>query len=276
MHQTRFDSITRFFAGRRARRGSTRTTARLSPDSLGIAPAVRDIAQEATPAAEPTGALMTFLFVQSFRSGNLAPSEEDGERFTLTLEQGLGQTIYFSDRPGRVVGAAPTAAFLDGLGFDDENPPNAALIIERPDGAAEIAVVELYDPVFNPESPGVTYEVRALKQWVQDLELGFTEAPMDLGAIEPEFEAAHLFIDDCADRQIWCRNPVSGARRYVGDYGMCWYWNYFTCLPCEPYGHDAPSSDAINAWWANRCKEIDPGLCEPRCELELCCDSGAH
>jgi hypothetical protein len=57
---------------------------------------------------------------------------------TLTLEHGLGQTVYFSDRPSRDVGATPTPRFLNTLGFSADNPPNAALIVDT-----EMGIVQL-------------------------------------------------------------------------------------------------------------------------------------
>ena len=74
------------------------------------------------------------LFIQSFQSGSVVPKDGAEGRYTLTLEQGLGHTIYFSDRPDRIVGAPRPPQFLEGLGFPDDNPPNAALVVETADG----------------------------------------------------------------------------------------------------------------------------------------------
>ena len=111
MHARRFDAFVKLFADRRAAR------------------------RQATPVVseEHSIAKTMFLFVQSFRSGSVAPKEGEDGRYTLTLEQGLGQTIYFANRPAREVGTVPTPEFLEGLGFDPDNPPNAALVIS--DGA---------------------------------------------------------------------------------------------------------------------------------------------
>jgi hypothetical protein len=53
---------------------------------------------DATPTAT-TGEKNTYLFVQSFQSGSIAPSTSEFGTHTITLEQGWGQTIYFADRP---------------------------------------------------------------------------------------------------------------------------------------------------------------------------------
>jgi hypothetical protein len=70
--------------------------------------------------AGQAGEKVQFLFVQSFRSGSIAPKAGTDGAYTLTLEHGLGQKIYFSDRPERVVGADPTPQFLKGFGFQQQ------------------------------------------------------------------------------------------------------------------------------------------------------------
>ncbi len=135
MDGTRFDRIAKVFADRRLSRRQA-----LAQGGVGIAAAGLAVAgfrpsaaQDATPAV--TDAMLTddgssgvaMLFLQSFKSGSIAPLDGGAGRYTLTLTEGLGQTIYFSDRPDRLVGANPTEQFLAGLGFPADNPPNAAL-----------------------------------------------------------------------------------------------------------------------------------------------------
>ena len=123
MATSRFDTISKLFARRKAVAGGV-------------------FAQEATPSASDTtiptdpwtGEKIPYLFVQSFEGGTIAPKEGEDGTYTITLEHGLGQTLYFADRPSRDVGAVPTHQFLQGLGFPADNPPNAALVVD--DGAA--------------------------------------------------------------------------------------------------------------------------------------------
>ena len=119
-------------------------------------------AQEATPVATAADHGPAMLFIQSFESGRIAPVEGGDGRYTVTLEHGLGETIYFSDRPDRIVGTDPTGAFLEGLGFTRDNPPNAALVMETAPGEPELAVVELFDPFYDRDAATVNYEVAAL------------------------------------------------------------------------------------------------------------------
>jgi hypothetical protein len=233
------DRITKLFAGRRLsrRQALTQSGAGLAAGALaaaGLAGSAR--AQDATPpVAGADGEKIEYLFVQSFRSGNIAPKEGEDGTFSLTLEQGLGQTIFFSDRPERIVGAAPTAKLLAGLGFPADDPPNAALVVEPGPGETDVAVVELSNPTYDEATHTATYEVTVLQDWEDSLEMGFSKAPADLAALAPTFGAAHLFIDDCPDLTITCRNGSNGA--IAGSYkaGTCWDGSRVCCFPCGGY-----------------------------------------
>ena len=60
-------------------------------------------AQEPRRRPPPTsdGEKIPYLFVQSFEGGSIAPKDGEDGTYTLTLEHGLGQTLYFADRPPR-------------------------------------------------------------------------------------------------------------------------------------------------------------------------------
>ncbi len=55
--------------------------------------------------------------------------------FTPTLPGGVARTLYFADRPDRVTGVMSTAEFLEVLASIQDDPPNAALVAERANGA---------------------------------------------------------------------------------------------------------------------------------------------
>jgi hypothetical protein len=242
MDGVRFDRIGRMFAKHNLARRRQET-----PDGLA----------EGTPiAAEWTGEKIPYLFVQSFQSGSLTANPDTGNH-TLTLEQGLGQTVYFSDRPGRDVGIVPTPEFLSGLGFPEDNPPNAALVVETGDGETDLAVLELLDPVYDEATHTATYQVRGLEAWEDTPEQGFHDIPADLSSLPGEFGSAHLFIDDCPDDKIECRIHAYGwQEQTVGTFenqGFC--YNYLLCIPCEPYGHTPPSRQSVVDYWSQRCND---------------------
>jgi len=245
MDPTQFDRIARSFAARRlSRRAALAGGVGLGVAALGhMAPVA---AQEATPAASPVvgQALDTgtsaFLFVQSFAGGSITPKAGAEGVFTATLDHGLGQTIYFSDRPDRIVGAAPTEQFLKGLGFDPDNPPNAALVVDDGDGGVNIAVVELTNPRYDAATAMATYDLAVLRDYASTADLGFQQEPADLSALEKTFGAAHLFIDDCPDGTLHCRLPDSngsGNNTLIGSVPIGYCWDYLSVC-CSPCGYD--------------------------------------
>jgi len=73
------------------------------------------------------------------------------EAGTLTLRDVTPSTLYFSDRPKRIVGHLPTAEFVELWGEGDnsfeEDPPNAVLAFVEPgDDVPEDAVIVIRDP----------------------------------------------------------------------------------------------------------------------------------
>jgi hypothetical protein len=260
MNAMRFDRISKLIAGRRSAR--------------------RIAAQEATPAppVQP-GKAPELLFVQSFRAGAITAKEGKAGRYTLTLEGGNGKTIYFSDRPDRIVGANPTPDFLEVLDFPDDNPPNAALVFETAPGDDDVAVVELFSPVYDPVTDGVTYEVEVLQNWRVELGVGLQEAPIDLSVMESSFGTAHLFIDgldDCPNGTISCRGwngekwVIFGSIDNAEHDGFCQLWSSpWGCWPCSPW-----LGASGRNYWNNVCIERFEGCERGSCGAEGVCFGG--
>ncbi len=269
MDPTRFDQISKRFADRRISRRQAVTTASggLAAAALGSA-AAQDATPEASPVAPDAVEKISYLFVQSFQSGSIAPTEGKDGRYTVTLEHGLGQTIYFADRPSREVGVTPTPQFLDGLGFSEDNPPNAAMLVETASGETDIAVVELFNPSYDEASRTATYEVSVLETWENSLDLGLSAAPADLATVAPSFGSAHLFIDDCPSGGIGCIDNHNGNTNYFdpgGPENFCYAWGQ--CMPCTPYSHSQPSNCATWDYWKTQCNQTSSvcasGDCKP-------------
>jgi hypothetical protein len=285
MQPTRFDRISKAFAGKPLLR--SRALATSAAAANGSAPADTAQGTRPTPDAERGP---TMLFVQTFQSGTIAPKEDAEGRYTLTLEAGTGQTVYFSNRPDRIVGANPTPQFLEGLGFPPDNPPNAALVVETAPGESDVAVVELFNPTYDPETLGVSYEVAVLANWQYELDMELQEAPTDLAALAPSFGAARLFIDDCPDGTMICYRPnvpfnewwenrvLNDPSEIVGTIsngdhdGFCYNWEWMECLPCQPWIHNLHDS---YFWWTEECNDRFPQQCENSCQVwGLCTTSG--
>jgi hypothetical protein len=271
MNSTRFDRMSRLFARRLDARAA--------------------MVQEATPEPQ-TGAARRaseLLFVQTFQSGTIVPKEGAAARYTVTLGPGSGRTVYFADRPDRAVGDNPTPQFIEGLGFSEGNPPNAALVVETSPGESDVAVIELFDPLYDPETQGVTYDVAVLQNWQAALGMELQEAPTDLAALAPSFGTAHLFIDgaghyDCPNGEIGCQvyqSQIVGTIRGSSFDNFCshqlWvdedHGDYSLCVPCTTpsdvlYGGQHGSGDLRNVWayWGSVCNntfQACNGNCRP-------------
>ena len=103
----------------------------------------------------------------------------DGDRVTL---HGLSPaTLYFSDRPQRVVGHLTTKQFIEEWDLGENSfaadPPNAVIsFVEDGDQTPEDAIVVLKDPVLTGDS--VTYTIDILE-----------------GSLPPKGELVSVFID---------------------------------------------------------------------------------
>lgn len=163
------------------------------------------IANAQTPAARPAGTEemkpANWLFVQ------VADSVTVDDK-TITLKGVAPQTLMFTDRPERMTGDAPTAAFVkfwdSGKSDFQKDPPNATLAVTV-DGKPVTAVVELTNPVINGDT--LTYTYKTLSP----------DAPKS-------GTNASLFID-------WWYGPGWGPHYWGGGY--CWRGPYGG-LHCRP------------------------------------------
>ncbi|MDQ3655972.1 MAG: hypothetical protein M3457_12955, partial [Chloroflexota bacterium] len=162
-------------------------------------------AHQATPVATPVTTDETaYLFVQAgFSSGSLV-ANADGT-YQLTLLNAPAQTVYFSDRPDRIVGAMPTERFLEVLDFDGGDPPNAALVIGVDGENTDVVVFELTAPVYDVEVASLTYTATLLEGFDQFVEtgVGFVEEPLTADTLPQEFGASSLFIDSLLGCSPW-------------------------------------------------------------------------
>jgi hypothetical protein len=196
-HAMDINAISKFFAELRVSRRQVGTGMAGALLASGQAPS-SGLAQGATPVA---GQDAEFLFVQSFGGGTLA-SAGDGGAYTLTLEQGLGDTVYFADRPGREVGAMATSDFITVFDTNDADPPNAALV-----SGDMVLVLELTGATLDEAEGTLVYEVTSIGEQHVDLQFGqeISDAPTE----DMTLDTCHLFIDsldNCCDpvHRPWC------------------------------------------------------------------------
>jgi hypothetical protein len=128
-----------------------------------------------------------YLFVQNASSGSF-----DGK--VLTLE-GVGSTLFFTDRPNRIVGHVDTARLIKEVstGKDNfkESPPNATISILDDKGVTN-AVVVLLEPKFDGHT--IAYPVQVLD-----------------GDIPATFKAASLFIDRWGRGAMFLTGAIVGG-----------------------------------------------------------------
>lgn len=262
MQANHFDTISRLFANRKTRRQALAGSAGLAAAAL---TAPRLLAQDGTPEAStstvdpsdphPSADEAThdpeFLFVQPFEAGAWAPKAGEDGVYTLTLTGASANTVYFSDRPERIFGLAPTGPFLDNLGFTPTNPPNAALVARRADGSdQEVLVIELLNPAYDGET--LTYDAKVLADYGEPGLTAAARTQMDYELPE-SFAEGSLFIDDCSDGEGACYNIVNGDQQDIGSITVGNCYHFPACEPCN--------DDWNGAQWGKACAEQYPDQC---------------
>ena len=234
-----FDGLTRALGRRTTRRSAI--AGGMVGIAAGIATRRHAAAQDATPVAfpddphpsagtDPTGT--EFLFTQSFQSGTWAPKAGEEGVYTLTLSDVPSQIVYFSDRPERIFGVAPTQQFLDGLGFTPANPPNAALVAQSDTGSAdeEVLVIELLNPVYDPDTATMTYDAKILADYSGHGLAHAAHRQSDYSLPE-SFAHGSLFIDDCTILESECMGSHDNFCGYA-YIQACWDASVNACVPC--------------------------------------------
>jgi hypothetical protein len=254
MDASRFDRLTRRLGRRTTRRAAVGTVlaglAAGSIDHVAAGQASPTPAPSASPPVE--GEKPVFMFVETFSAGRAeanpaagtpttagTPTPGGGAAFLLTLEGHTGLTVYFSDRPDRVVGATPTGAFLDGFDFSPGNPPNAALVSEFRAGQG-VVVLELLTPSYDANTGTLIYGAEVLEGYAGE---NLTPVLADQVAerLPAEFGPSALFIDDCPAITTCWHWVVGPTHPFVlplapipgGPYGQCWNATTSSCQPCD-------------------------------------------
>ncbi len=265
-----FDRIAKLVATRHTRRATVGSGVGLAAAAALSSPLGRLAAQEATPenaASEvPERKVSTephpnadipadpeYLFVQPFASGTWTPKPGEDGVFTLTLTGAPAQTVYFSDRPARIFGLAPTGQFLERLGFTPDNPPNAALVASTEDGVQEVLVIKLLNPVYDEAAGTLTYDAKILADYSGDGLSHVARQQTDF-TLPASFTEGGLFIDDCADGCATCYQIRNEQKRIVGQIntvGRCFKGSI--CIPCN--------KDFESSYYGRLCHEAFPDHC---------------
>jgi hypothetical protein len=146
---------------------------------------------EANETANATGNNNTsgpkFLFIQSAQSGSI--SEVNASTSTLELNDVSDKTILFSDRPDRIVAAINTTNFIGNWSTGPDSfaidPPNAVIILDD-EVQRHLAVIELFNPEYDPSAGTLKFDITAVN----------ATAPIGLPS---KFGQSSIVIDD----QLW-------------------------------------------------------------------------
>ena len=230
----RFDALSKTLSSRLSRRKAITKATGVAAGTTFAALTTRHLAaQPAPPEASPVATTpdkTEFLFVQTAASATLTP--ETDATYRLAMQGHTGGTIYFSDRPQRIFGEAPTPIFLENLGFSPDNPPNAAIVTSTPDGTSDVLVVELTDPAYDALAGELSYAVTVLEDYTSD-GLAFAASAQRNMTLPAELCSTSLFIDDCPDANAACL--LDDMCPYVGmniTVGQCWSWDDWNCHTC--------------------------------------------
>ena len=129
--------------------------------SIGVLLALYPVAKLATAQPRPQASL---LFVQMAQK--IDYQKKDSKSGVMTLYDVPSQTMFFTDRPNRIVGNVPTSAFVNkwttdrGPGGFASNPPNAAVTVFQSDGP-KTAIVALTNPRLDGNK--LSYDVKVLQ-----------------------------------------------------------------------------------------------------------------
>jgi hypothetical protein len=127
-----------------------------------------------------------FLFIQNAQSGSI--SELNATTSTLELNDVSDKTIMFSDRPDRIVAATNTTDFIGNWSTGPDSfaidPPNAVIILDD-EVQRHIAVIELFNPAYDPSTDTLKFDITAVN----------ATAPLSLPG---EFSQSTLVIDPIA------------------------------------------------------------------------------
>jgi hypothetical protein len=170
---------------------------------------------------------ITTIFVQEASGGSFV--RDPTGNYTLTMTDAIPYTLFFTDRPARDAGFAPTDKFIEGYNWDPDNPPNALIMVQ--DGKdRDTVVVKLTSPRYNETGHSLTYNAQVVpyasfkSDWASDL----SQMEMADARIPATFGHVTLVIDDCpctADNVP----PDEYSRCKSGCHESCWNWKKFTC-----------------------------------------------
>ncbi|MGD1834718.1 MAG: hypothetical protein ACPKQO_03260, partial [Nitrososphaeraceae archaeon] len=101
-----------------------------------------------------------FFAIQHANSGKI--SEINETTYSLELNDLSDKTILFSDRPDVIVKSISTTDFIGNWSIGEDsfavNAPNAVLVVDKQEGEQDVAIVELFNPIYDSDKKALKYE----------------------------------------------------------------------------------------------------------------------
>jgi len=125
-----------------------------------------------------------FFALQRANSGSTAQINDTV--YTLQLNDVSDKTILFSDRPDRIVTSVSTSDFIDNWSTGIENfvvdAPNAVFVVDESE-KGDMAIVELFNPVYNVDKKLLKYNITLENTTSIDLPDQFGQSTLIVDAI---------------------------------------------------------------------------------------------
>ena len=102
-----------------------------------------------------------FFAIHHAQSGSL--SEINETVYSLELNDVSDKTILFSDRPDRIVKSISTVDFIGNWSTGQDSfavdAPNAVIVVDEQEGKQDVAIVELFTPIYDVDKKALQYDV---------------------------------------------------------------------------------------------------------------------
>ena len=131
-----------------------------------------------------------FFGIQHAQSGSI--SEINDTAYYLVLYDVSAKTILFSDRPDRIVTSVSTLDFIGNWSRGEDSfsvdAPNAVLVVDESENQ-DIAIVELFNPVYDTNEKTLKYEVTPDNSTTVDLPSEFGQTTLIIDASPEEVDS---------------------------------------------------------------------------------------
>ncbi len=164
----------------------------------------------------------TDLFVHSAKRGYIEQIEGEEDKYIVTLTDFDDDVVYFTDRPLHDTGRVKLAQFLDGLGFEIGNPPNAAIVAKLKNGEEITVVVELTNPILDRDAKELMYTATILHdEKGNDAEYGTQQ-------LSGKITQVTMLIDGCGKK----------GEKFCGSTGQCYNPKKENCGGVATWKHE--------------------------------------